>query len=139
MKGATLIRKTAVVAVLVALGWLSWVQSGKSAVDVVAQMFGADAWQARCIRSHESSGNRYAVSPTGDYGWFQINYRTWAGHVVSYYTRHRGVWIRLPRNPAAFRRVTFNTVRNTQLGWAISHGGTDWMPWSSYSVHGWCR
>lgn len=126
-----------VAAAVVAAASLAFAPIAKA--GVLARIFGDHARQADCIRAAESRGNRYAVSPTGDYGWFQINYRTWAGHVVSFYTRRRGVWIRLPRDLGGFKRVTFNPVRNAQLAWAISKGGTDWQPWSTYSRRGLCR
>lgn len=132
MLGATL-RTTAAIAVTAA------VLAPAANAAVLSRLFGSKTWQARCIRRHESSGNPRAVSSTGDYGWFQINYRVWRGQVVSYYAHGRGVWIRLPRSLAAFRRVVFKPTRNAQIAWAISHGGTDWKPWSSYSVHGFCR
>lgn len=98
---------------------------------IVARIFREHAAHARCIRLHESHGDPRAVSPTGDYGWFQINYRAWAGHVVSFYAHGRGVWIRLPRQRVQFKRVTFNSRLNTLIAWAISRGGTDWRPWST--------
>lgn len=123
---------TAIVAVV-----LSHVQPARA--DLLRAVFGKRTPQARCIRTHESHGEPRLISPTADYGWFQINYPTWHGKIVSFYERGRGVWIRLPHTLDTFKRRTFRPLYNARVAWAISKGGTDWSPWVSYSRHGFCR
>ena len=61
------------------------------------------------IAMAESGGNQYALSPTDDYGYWQIN----ASH-----------------GPAM---ATFNALGNAKAAIAISHDGTDWYPWTTYT------
>jgi LysM repeat protein len=68
----------------------------------------AEAFTAAEIAMAESGGNQYALSPTDDYGYWQIN----ASH-----------------GPAM---ATFNALGNAKAAIAISSDGTDWSPWTTY-------
>jgi LysM repeat protein len=68
----------------------------------------AEAFTAAEIAMAESSGNQYALSPTDDYGYWQIN----ASH-----------------GPAL---ATFNALGNARAAVEISDDGTDWGPWTTY-------
>ena len=68
----------------------------------------AGAFMAAEIAMAESGGNQYALSPTNDYGYWQIN----GSH-----------------GPA---EATFNPIGNAQAAIAISNDGTDWSPWTTY-------
>ena len=56
----------------------------------------------------ESGGNQNALSPTDDYGYWQIN----ASH-----------------GPAM---ATFNALGNAKAAIAVSSDGNDWAPWTTY-------
>ena len=66
------------------------------------------AFLAAEIAMAESGGNQYAVSPTSDYGYWQIN----ASH-----------------GPA---QATFNALGNAEAAIAISGNGSDWSPWVTF-------
>jgi LysM repeat protein len=68
----------------------------------------AEAFMAAEIAMAESSGNQYALSPTDDYGYWQIN----GSH-----------------GPAL---ATFNAYGNARAAIVISDDGTDWDPWTTY-------
>jgi LysM repeat protein len=68
----------------------------------------AAAFTAAEIAVAESGGNQYALSPTDDYGYWQIN----ASH-----------------GPAM---ATFNAMGNAKAAIAISDDGTDWDAWTTY-------
>jgi LysM repeat protein len=68
----------------------------------------AGAFMAAEIAMAESGGNQYALSPTDDYGYWQIN----GSH-----------------GPA---EATFNPIGNAKAAVAISSDGTDWNPWTTY-------
>jgi LysM repeat protein len=68
----------------------------------------AEAFTAAEIAMAESGGNQYALSPTDDYGYWQIN----GSH-----------------GPAM---ATFNAMGNAKAAIAISNDGTDWYPWTTY-------
>jgi LysM repeat protein len=68
----------------------------------------AEAFTAAEIAMAESGGQQYALSPTDDYGYWQIN----AVH-----------------GPA---EATFNPLGNAKAAVAISADGTDWDPWTTY-------
>jgi LysM repeat protein len=68
----------------------------------------AEAFMAAEIAMAESSGNQYALSPTNDYGYWQIN----GSH-----------------GPA---EATFNPIGNAEAAIAISGNGSDWYPWTTY-------
>jgi LysM repeat protein len=68
----------------------------------------SEAFIAAEIAMAESGGRQYALSPTDDYGYWQIN----ASH-----------------GPAM---ATFNAFGNARAAIAISHDGTDWYPWTTY-------
>jgi len=61
------------------------------------------------IAMAESGGRQYALSPTNDYGYWQIN----GSH-----------------GPAM---ATFDPIGNAKAAIAISHDGTDWYPWTTYT------
>jgi len=62
------------------------------------------AWHAACIAEHESSGRQWVISPTSDYGLWQI---------------HNGGTYMLLALPNAQRAV------------AMSNNGTDWSQWTT--------
>ena len=68
----------------------------------------SEAFMAAEVAMAESGGNQYAVSPTADYGYWQIN----ASH-----------------GPAM---ATFNAYGNARAAIAISSDGTNWSPWTTY-------
>jgi LysM repeat protein len=82
--------------------------SGLEALWEAAGGSHAEAFMAAEIAMAESGGNQYALSPTDDYGYWQIN----ASH-----------------GPAM---ATFNAVGNAKAAIAISNDGTDWLPWTTY-------
>ncbi len=67
-----------------------------------------EAFMAAEIAMAESGGNQYALSPTNDYGYWQIN----GSHGPS--------------------MATFNAYGNARAAIAISDDGTDWEPWTTY-------
>jgi LysM repeat protein len=67
-----------------------------------------EAFMAAEIAMAESGGNQYALSPTDDYGYWQIN----ASH-----------------GPAM---ATFNPIGNAKAAIAISDDGSDWGAWTTY-------
>lgn len=67
-----------------------------------------EAFTAAEIAMAESGGDQYALSPTDDYGYWQIN----AVH-----------------GPA---QATFNALGNARAAIAISDDGRDWDPWTTY-------
>jgi LysM repeat protein len=68
----------------------------------------AEAFMAAEIAMAESGGNQYALSPTDDYGYWQIN----ASHGPS--------------------MATFNALGNAKAAVIISSDGTNWTPWTTY-------
>ncbi|MDQ2816274.1 MAG: LysM peptidoglycan-binding domain-containing protein [Actinomycetota bacterium] len=77
-----------------------WEEGGGSA---------AEAFTAAEIAMAESGGRQYALSPTNDYGYWQIN----GSH-----------------GPA---QATFNPLGNARAAVAISNDGNDWGPWTTYT------
>jgi LysM repeat protein len=67
------------------------------------------AFMAASIAMAESGGNQFAVSPTSDYGYWQIN----ASHGSE---------------------ATFNPLGNAQAAVSISSDGTNWSPWTTYQT-----
>ena len=76
-----------------------WVDAGGSQ---------AKAFTAAEVAMAESGGNQYALSPTDDYGYWQIN----ASH-----------------GPA---QATFNPLGNARAAIAISDDGVSWGAWTTY-------
>jgi LysM repeat protein len=72
-----------------------WVREGGSPAAVGV---------AECIAEHESGGNTHALSPTNDWGLWQIN----------------------GGGPAMW-----NAVANAQRAIAMSNNGTNWSPWTT--------
>lgn len=68
----------------------------------------ADAFVAAEIAMAESGGNQYALSPTDDYGYWQIN---------------------ASNGPLA----TFNAYGNARSAVILSDDGTNWSPWTTYT------
>jgi hypothetical protein len=68
----------------------------------------ASAHIAAQIATAESGGNPAAISPTDDFGLWQIN----------------GTWGSL---------ATLDPVGNARAAVEISHDGTDWEPWTTYT------
>jgi LysM repeat protein len=67
------------------------------------------AFMAAEIAMAESGGNQYAVSPTSDYGYWQINLPSWGPTLA-----------------------TFDAVGNAKAAIQISDDGTNWNPWTTY-------
>lgn len=68
----------------------------------------ADAFMAAEIAMAESGGNQYALSPTSDYGYWQINASNGA-------------------------LATFNAYGNARAAITLSANGTNWSPWTTYT------
>jgi LysM repeat protein len=68
----------------------------------------ADAFMAAEIAMAESGGNQYALSPTDDYGYWQINASNGA-------------------------LATFNAYGNARSAITLSDDGTNWSPWTTYT------
>jgi LysM repeat protein len=68
-----------------------------------------EATMAASIAMAESGGNQYALSPTNDYGYWQIN----------------GSW-----GPAL---ATYNAIGNAKAAVHISADGGNWSPWTTYT------
>lgn len=82
--------------------------SGLEALWEAAGGSHTEAFMAAEIAEAESGGNQYALSPTNDYGYWQIN----GSH-----------------GPAM---ATFNPMGNAKAAIAISDDGRDWDPWTTY-------
>ena len=82
--------------------------SGLEALWEAAGGSHGEAFMAAEIAMAESGGNQYALSPTNDYGYWQIN----GSH-----------------GPA---EATFNAMGNAKAAIAISDDGHDWDPWTTY-------
>jgi hypothetical protein len=67
----------------------------------------ADAFMAAEIAMAESGGRQYALSPTDDYGYWQINISNGS-------------------------LATFNAYENARSAIIISDDGTNWNPWTTY-------
>jgi LysM repeat protein len=83
--------------------------SGLEALWEAAGGSHAEAFIAAEIAMAESGGNQYALSPTNDYGYWQIN----GSH-----------------GPAM---ATFNPMGNAKAAIAISNNGHDWAAWTTYT------
>jgi LysM repeat protein len=68
----------------------------------------AHAFMAAEIAMAESSGDQYALSPTDDYGYWQINISNGA-------------------------LATFNAYGNARSAIILSNDGTNWSPWTTYT------
>jgi peptidoglycan DL-endopeptidase CwlO len=68
----------------------------------------ADAFMAAEIAMAESGGNQYALSPTNDYGYWQINVSNGS-------------------------LATFDAYGNARAAVIISQDGTNWNPWTTYT------
>jgi LysM repeat protein len=75
-----------------------WDQAGGNATD---------AFRAAEIAEAESGGNPNAISPTADYGLWQINASNGS-------------------------LATLNPYQNARSAIILSHDGTDWNPWTTY-------
>lgn len=76
----------------------------------------AYAFMAAEIAMAESGGNQYAHSPTDDFGYWQINASNGA-------------------------LATYDAYGNARSAIILSHDGTDWYPWTTYTsgaYHGRC-
>jgi LysM repeat protein len=82
--------------------------SGLEALWEAAGGSHGEAFTAAEIAVAESGGRQYAVSPTNDYGYWQIN----GSHGAA--------------------EATFNPIGNAKAAIAISSNGTDWGPWTTY-------
>ena len=81
--------------------------SGLEALWEAAGGSHAEAFMAAEIAMAESGGNQYALSPTDDYGYWQIN---------------------VSHGPSM---ATFNPIGNAKAAIAISHDGRDWGAWTT--------
>ncbi len=68
-----------------------------------------EAFMAAEIAMAESGGQQYALSPTDDYGYWQIN----ASHGPT--------------------QATFDPIGNARAAVAISDDGSNWSPWTTYT------
>jgi LysM repeat protein len=68
-----------------------------------------DAFMAAEIAMAESGGNQYALSPTDDYGYWQINASNGS-------------------------LATFNAYGNARSAIILSDNGTNWSPWTTYTA-----
>jgi LysM repeat protein len=68
----------------------------------------SDAFMAAEIAMAESGGNQYALSPTDDYGYWQINVSNGA-------------------------LATFDALGNARAAVTLSQDGTNWRPWTTYT------
>jgi len=68
-----------------------------------------EAFMAAEIAMAESGGRQFALSPTNDYGYWQIN----GSHGSA--------------------EATFNPMGNARAAIAISDNGRDWYPWTTYT------
>jgi LysM repeat protein len=66
------------------------------------------AFMAAEIAMAESGGNQYALSPTDDYGYWQINVSNGS-------------------------LATFNAYGNARAAITLSDNGTNWSPWTTYT------
>jgi Tfp pilus assembly protein FimV len=82
--------------------------SGLEALWEAAGGSQAEALMAAEIAMAESGGNQFALSPTNDYGYWQIN----GSHGQA--------------------QATFDPVGNAKAAVAISGDGSDWLPWTTY-------
>ena len=83
--------------------------SGLEALWEAAGGSRAEAFMAAEIAMAESGGNQYALSPTDDYGYWQIN---------------------VSHGPSM---ATFNPIGNAKAAIAISDDGRDWNAWTTYT------
>ena len=83
--------------------------SGLEALWEAAGGSHTEAFMAAEIAEAESGGNQYALSPTNDYGYWQIN----GSHGPS--------------------MATFNPMGNAKAAIAISDDGHDWGAWTTYT------
>jgi hypothetical protein len=79
-------------------------EAGLARLWVAAGGSGGTAWHAACIAEHESSGRTWVVSPTNDWGLWQI---------------HDGGYSML------------NAFANAQRAISMSSNGRDWSQWST--------
>jgi LysM repeat protein len=85
--------------------------SGLEALWEAAGGSSGRAFMAAEIAMAESGGNQYAVSPTDDYGYWQINMPSWGPGMA-----------------------TFNPTGNAKAAIQISRDGTNWSPWTTYTT-----
>ena len=83
--------------------------SGLEALWEAAGGSSGEAFMAAEIAMAESGGQQDAVSPSDDYGYWQINMPSWG--------------------PAL---ATFNPIGNAKAAIQISQDGTNWSPWTTY-------
>jgi len=85
---------------------------GCAGLEALWREAGGPAWAevtAASVAMAESGGRQYAVSPTDDFGYWQIN----GSH-----------------GPAL---ATFNAYGNARAAVLISDGGTNWSPWTTFT------
>ena len=87
--------------------------TARQVVCVIRRQFGPTWRVALKVARCESELDTRNVSPTSDYGVFQIN---------------------RPSHADAFRHDMFHAVWNARYAYRLSRRGTDW---SSWACHGW--
>jgi hypothetical protein len=95
-------------------GFSSSVVYSYAGLEQIWQAAGGPSWAApvaACIAEHESGGRPWAVSPTNDYGLWQIN------------GSHGAL-------------ATLNALGNARAAVIISSGGRHWAPWTTRPMCG---
>ena len=107
----------ALIAVLLIIG------TGCTPTEVGVSYFPASARPvARCIVKRESGGDPRAISPTHDYGLFQINRKAHKRNFESRYGVAFETGALDPRLNGKYARYLYDYYR--------SHGGSGWEPWA---------
>jgi LysM repeat protein len=83
--------------------------SGLEALWKAAGGSSAEAFMAAEIAMAESGGNQYALSPTDDFGYWQINASNGS-------------------------LATYNALGNAKSAIILSDNGTNWSPWTTYTA-----
>lgn len=84
--------------------------SGLEALWEAAGGSSGEAFMAAEIAMAESGGQQYAVSPSDDYGYWQINMPSWGPGMAS-----------------------FVPIVNAESAIKISQDGSNWSPWTTYT------
>jgi hypothetical protein len=79
---------------------------------------------ARCIVHHESRGDADAVSPTNDWGLFQINRSVWERTFVQFVERTEG-------RRASWRGDIFNSRLNGRFAYQVVYKAQGERAWSA--------
>lgn len=85
-----------------------------SGLEALWRSAGGAQWAAAtaaCIAENESGGNQFALSPTNDYGYWQINISNGA-------------------------LATFNAYGNARAAIILSNNGSNWSAWTTHGMCG---